>query len=82
MMTCRVDVTFEYSEHPPLTWSGHIMGANEYGICTRAIRQAKKIYSDKDWTSLTVYILERLSEPEEIGNVVQEPTGKPKRIVC
>jgi hypothetical protein len=73
-MKCKVAVTFEFDVSQPLTWRGEVSAGGIHTLVSRAVREAKKAYPNRSWTSLVVCVLERLDttedleDPAELGN--------------
>lgn len=59
-MRCKVSVTFEFDVQQPITWRGEITATGPQTVVSRAVREAKRAYPKRQWSSLVVCILERL----------------------
>jgi hypothetical protein len=58
-MKAKCAVSFEFPTRPPVTWRGDVEGAALHTVVHRAAALAAKTLKPREWTSMTVWILER-----------------------
>ena len=56
-MNLQCEVTFEFEIRPPMTWKGFIEANAIHTICHRAVSEASKDLSPRNWTSMACLVV-------------------------